>query len=263
METPYRAAGDIHVLPSSQEAPGFGVLPVNAFLIGDDRPVLVDTGLATEGEDFLATLWSMVEPEQLAWVFLTHDDRDHAGNLLAVLDAAPQAGLVMNYVALSKLQEEWSLPLDRVTVVNPGQVLDTGARRLSVLRPPVFDSPGTVGLYDPDTGVALTADAFGAYLPELVHDLSEVSGADLQSGFAEFNRLNHTWVSLVEPPTLDRALEDLRRLDPSLLLSSHGVLAHGRTTTLMEAMIEICTMEPFVAPGQDVFETLRDEMGSG
>lgn len=260
MESPYRATGDIHVLPSSEEAPGFGVLPVNAFLIADDRPVLVDTGLATEGDDFLTTLWSLVERDQLAWVFLTHDDRDHAGNLLRVLDAAPQAGLVLNYVALAKLQEEWSLPVDRVTVVNPGEVFDTGARRLGVLRPPVYDSPGTVGLHDPDTGVAITADAFGAYLPELVQDLSEVSDADLRSGFADFNRLNHPWVSLLERPTLERALSDLLRLDPELLLSSHGVLSHGHTTTLVRTMAEVCTMEPLVPPDQAAFESLREDM---
>ncbi len=262
MESPYRAEGDVHVLPSAQEAPGFGVLPVNAFLIRDQRPVLVDTGLAAEADDFLATLWSLVEPEDLAWVFLTHDDRDHAGNLLRILDAAPQAGLVMNYVALAKLQEEWSLPLDRVTVVNPGQRFDTGSRRLTVLRPPVYDSPGTVGLYDGGTGIALTADAFGTYLPEVVQDLAEVSDADLQSGFADFNRLNHPWVSLVEPPTLERALSELRQLHPGMLLSSHGVLSHGRTETLVQAMIEVCLMEPFVAPDQVEFEALND-VGDG
>jgi flavorubredoxin len=233
---------------------------VNAFLIADERPVLVDTGLATESDDFLATLWSLVEPEELAWVFLTHDDRDHAGNLLRVLDAAPEARLVMNYVALSKLQEEWSLPLDRVTVLNPGQSFDTGARRLAVLRPPVFDSPGTLGLYDPSTGVAITADAFGTYLPELVRDLRDVSDADLRSGFADFNRLNHPWVSLVEPPILQHSLSELLRFDPRLLLSSHGVLSHGRTETLVRAMVEVCTMDPLVAPDQAAFEGLREEM---
>lgn len=263
MEPPYPAAGDIHVLPSSQEAPGFGVLPVNAFLIADDRPVLVDTGLPTEGDDFMDVLWSKVEPERLAWVFLTHDDRDHAGNLLRVIEEAPQAGLVMNYVTLSKLSEEWSLPLDRVTVVNPGQRFHTGARQLMVLRPPIYDSPGTIGFYDPGTGVACTADAFGAYLPELVHELSEVSDDDLRSGFADFNRLNHPWVALVEQPRLGQALSELMRFDPRLLLSSHGPLAHGRTETLVQAMADICTMEPFVAPDQPTFEALREDMGGG
>ena len=263
MEAPYVAAGDVHVLASSQEAPGFGVLPVNAFLICDDQPVLVDTGLAPEGDAFLRTLWSLVEPEDLAWVFLTHDDRDHAGNLLRVIEAAPQARLVMNYVTLSKLSEEWSLPLERVRVVNPGQRFDTGARGLAVLRPPIYDSPGTVGLYDGRTGVAFTADAFGTYLPDLVQDLSDVSDADLRSGFADFNRLNHPWVSLLETANLEASVSGLLGLDPALLMSSHGVLAHGRTATLARAMLETCTMPPFVAPDQAAFEALREEMEGG
>lgn len=261
MEPPYRAAGDVHVLPSSEPAPGCGVLPVNAYLIRDQRPVLVDTGLAPEREDFLATLWSLIDPDDLAWVFLTHDDRDHAGNLLQVLEAAPKARLVMNYVALSKLQEEWSLPLDRVVVVNPGDRFATGARELFVLRPPIYDSPGTVGVYDHASDVVFTADAFGTYLPELVHDLSEVSADDLRSGLADFNRANHPWVTLVDEPKFEQALAELRRIEPSVLLSSHGVLARGRTSALLHAMVDICNMEPFVPPDQETFQALKADMG--
>lgn len=261
METPYRVGGGVHVLPSAEGAPGYGVLPVNTYLIRDACPVLIDTGLATEAEEFLSTLWSLVAPEELAWIFLTHDDRDHAGNLLRVLEAAPQARLCLNYVALSKLLEEWTIPLDRVTVVNPGERFSTGARELLVLRPPVYDSPGTVGLYDVDTDVAFTADAFGTYLPELVDDLSDVSDEDLRSGFVDFNRANHPWVTLVDRPKLEEGLMELRRIDPLVLLSSHGVLARGRTQRLLDAMIEVCGMEPFVAPDQGTFETLKQEMG--
>jgi hypothetical protein len=46
MNEPYAVTGDVYVLPSSEAAPGYGVLPVNAFLIADDAPVLVDTGEA-------------------------------------------------------------------------------------------------------------------------------------------------------------------------------------------------------------------------
>ena len=261
MEPPYRAAADVHVIASSEPAPGYGVLPVNAFLIRDDRPVLVDTGLALESDDFMGALWSLVEPDQLAWIFLTHDDRDHAGNLLRVLEAAPQAGLVMNYMALAKLQEEWTLPVDRVTVVNPGQRFATGSRDLAVFRPPVFDSPGTVALYDADSDVVFTVDAFGTYLPELVHDISEVSEADLRTGLADFNRANHPWVSLAERPAFETALAELRRMDPRVLLSSHGVFAEGRTDALLRAMGGIRTMEPWVPPDQPAFEALREEMG--
>ena len=247
MQDPYRVIGDIHVLPSSQAAPGHGVQPVNAYLIGDDAPVLVDTGLAADREDLLDSLWSLLDPEELAWVFLTHEDADHAGNLTAVLEAAPGTRLVTNYTTVGKLLEASSLPLDRVVVVNPGQRLP-GARELVVLRPPVYDSPGTIGLHDADTGAVFTVDAFGTYLPELVARLEDVPEQEAISGLVDFNRANHPWTALADSAKFDEALATVDRLGPSVLLSSHGVPATGRTQALIEAMATLPTMAPYVPP---------------
>ena len=261
MNEPYVALGDIHVLPTSQAAPGHGVLPVNAFVIRDRAPVLIDTGLASEEDRFLERLWSLVDPGDLRWVFLTHEDRDHAGNLLAVLDAAGQARLVTNYVTVGKLLEGFSVPLDRIVVVNPGQRFSTTERELEVLRPPLFDASGTVGLSDPTTGAVFTVDAFGTYLPELVENLDDVPPAEASAGLADFNRANHPWAELVDEGRFERALDGLRRLQPTLLLSSHGVLAPGRTDELLRSLAELPAMGPYVPPDQERFEALRPEMG--
>lgn len=37
---------------------------------------------------------SFVRADQVRWVFLSHDDHDHVGNLLEVLDQCPNATLV-------------------------------------------------------------------------------------------------------------------------------------------------------------------------
>jgi flavorubredoxin len=262
LEEPYVAIGDMHVLPSSEAAPGYGVLPVNAFLIGGDEPVLVDTCLPSERDELLASLWSLVEPGDLRWIFLTHEDADHAGNLLAVLEAAPEARLVTNYVTVGKLREGLpSIPIDRVVVVNPGQPFPGTERGLRVVRPPVYDAPGTVGLHDPVTGAVLTVDAFGTYLPELVDDLGDVPEGDARSGFEDFNRANHPWVTVADPTRFDRSLGELRRLDPTLLLSSHGVPARGRTEALLYAMARLPQMQPYEPPDQAQFEDLKEEMG--
>jgi flavorubredoxin len=262
MEDPFVVAGDVHVLASSETAPGYGVLPVNAYLIGGDDPVLVDTGLPSESEEFLEALWSLVEPEDLRWVFLTHEDPDHAGNLLAVLEAAPDARLVTNYVTVGKLREGLpSVPIERVVVVNPGEPFPGTGRGLRVVRPPVYDAPGTIGLHDPVTGVVLTVDAFGTYLPELVDDLGDVPEDDARSGFEDFNRANHPWVTVADRARFDRSLAELRRLDPILLLSSHGVPARGRTDDLLDAMARLPRMDPYEPPDQQQFEELREEMG--
>lgn len=249
------------VLPSSQAAPGHGVLPVNAYVIGDRDPLLVDTGQPTERDDFLERLWSVVEPEDLSAVFLTHEDHDHAGNLLPILEAAPRARLVTNYVTVGKLLEAWTIPLDRVAVVNPGETVPGLDRELVVLRPPAYDSPGTVGLHDARTGAVFTVDAFGTYLRELVAGLDDVPEDEALAGLVEFNRANHPWTAVADRDRFREAVAALGRLEPSVLLSSHGVPAVERAPALLEAMARLPTMEPYVPPAQHRFEQLRSEMG--
>ena len=234
---------------------------MNAYVIGDRDPVLVDTGLPTEGDDFLARLWSVVEPQDLSSVFLTHEDHDHAGNLLAVLEAAPRARLVTNYVTVSKLLEAGSLPLDRIVVVNPGERVPGTDRELVVLRPPAYDSPGTVGLHDVATGAVFTVDAFGTYLPELVDRLEDVPEDDALTGLVDFNRMNHPWTALADADRFGQAVAALGRLEPTMLLSSHGVPAVDRAPALLDAMARLPSMEPYVPPDHDRFEQLRPEMG--
>ena len=261
MQASYRAVGDVHVLPSSQASAGHGVLPVNAYLVLGRGPLLVDTGLADEGEELLKSVRSLVDPEDLSGVFLTHEDADHAGNLLRFMEAAPNARLITNYVTVTKLLESTSVPLDRVVVVNPGQRVPGVDGNLVAIRPPVYDAPGTVGLYDGDTGAMFTVDAFGTYLPEMVEEVWDAGESEVMAGLFDFNRFNHPWVALADPARFLKELEDLRRLRPALLLSSHGVPTRHRIDSLFDAMARLPAMEPLVPPDQARFEELRPEMG--
>lgn len=236
------------------------MLPVNAYLLTGTAPVLVDTGLAADRQELLDALWSLVDPEDLAAVFLTHDDADHAGNLGPVLDAARQCRLVANYVTVSKLLEHSDVPLDRIAVVNPGERLPGIDRDLRVFRPIVYDSPGTIGLRDADTRAVLTVDAFGTYLPQMVPDLHAVDDRDIVSGLTDFNRVNHPWISIADRTWFAEALDDLAGLEPSVLLSSHGVLPGDKVDLLLETMASVPTMPPYVPPDQAEFEELRAEM---
>ena len=51
MITTYKAAPDIDVLTSSFPIPGFGLVPINAFVLHGPEPVLVDTGAVVEREE--------------------------------------------------------------------------------------------------------------------------------------------------------------------------------------------------------------------
>src|SRR5206468_11221255 len=85
--TPYEIAPDTFVVPWSLHAPPVGEFCINSMVIRGAEPVIVDTGAPANRAAWLESVFSLVEPEDVRWIFLSHDDRDHAGNLLQVLDA--------------------------------------------------------------------------------------------------------------------------------------------------------------------------------
>ncbi len=166
-------------------------------------------------------------------------------------------------MTVGKLLEAWSIPLDRVMVVNPGEWFSTGERRVLVVRPPAYDASGTVGLWDPATRAVFTVDAFGTYLPALVADLSELGDEEVSAGLTTFNRANHPWTTLADAAKFRHVLDELRQVGLELILSSHSLPTASRTELLFAAMATLPELEPFVPPDQSRFEELRGEMGGG
>ncbi|AOS64620.1 MBL fold metallo-hydrolase [Actinoalloteichus hymeniacidonis] len=247
----YRAAPDVHVLPSHLPLGGLGLLPVNAFLITGSEPVLIDTGLAVDRAHFENALWSLVDPRDLRWIFITHDDRDHCGNLKEVLMAAPQATVITNALSVSRLGEEWDVPRHRVRTVNPGRTIELGNRGFSLLRPPSYDSPSTIGVYDHRSTALFTADSFGTVLPEMVEDSRDADRDEFLQGMALFTRANAPWTALADQAKWDRSLDEIRRLGPATVLSSHSPTAHDRTQELIETVLAVPSMDPWL-PEEDL-----------
>jgi flavorubredoxin len=90
MDIPFSPIQDLVVLPSFEPVPGLGILPVNRFLTRGSELILVDTGVATERAAFLDALDTVMDPRDLRWILLTHEDADHAGALEALLERAPR-----------------------------------------------------------------------------------------------------------------------------------------------------------------------------
>ncbi|MEJ2683262.1 MAG: MBL fold metallo-hydrolase [Candidatus Sulfobium sp.] len=93
MDKPHQVMPGIEILPAHFPIPGAGFLPVNAFVIKAEEPVLVDTGMGIDSGEFMKALESVIDPHDLRWVWLTHDDADHTGNIRKVFEAAPARGL--------------------------------------------------------------------------------------------------------------------------------------------------------------------------
>lgn len=260
MDKPYQAASDVYVLPTHLPLPGAGVIIVNAFLILAEEPVLVDTGLGTDRAEFLNALRSVIDPGDLRWIWLTHDDSDHTGSLQEILELAPQARLATNAIAALRMSTAWPVPLDRVQAVNPGATIDVGDRTLTAIRPPLFDNPMSTDLYDSRTGALFAVDSFGALLPEPVQDAADIPEDDLARGLVAWANMDSPWAHLVDDGKFDEILGRVRHLAPTMIFSSHLPPARGSTEWLLQLVGSVPKAAPFVFPNQAVFQEMLAQM---
>lgn len=205
---------------------GEGVAPVlaavNSLVIRGAEPVVVDTGFAANRERFLADVFGLVEPENLRWVVLSHDDVDHVGNVGALLEAAPHATLVASRDMGERLGPTLEVPEARVRWAEDGDVLDVGDRGLALVRPPLFDSPTTRGVFDPTTGVYWAADAFGAPMSHLVTHADRLDRRFWVEGMAAYHRRLVPWHDLLDVAAYQRAVDRVEALGIRAIASGHG-----------------------------------------
>src|SRR4029450_2133823 len=98
--------GDVTVLNDQLEVPGIGFLPVNAYVLHAQQPVVVDTGIGLPDRDFVSVRSRVIDPTALRWIWRTHPDRDHTGGFFALLDAAPRARLVTTFTGVGIMSFE-------------------------------------------------------------------------------------------------------------------------------------------------------------
>jgi flavorubredoxin len=263
MDKPYQVKPDIQVLPAHFSVPGAGFLPVNAFVIKAKEPVLVDTGMGIDSEDFMKALRSIIDPQDLKWVWLTHDDADHTGSLQKVLEAAPNARLAAYSLAVLRMSTAWSVPMNRVYWLNPGDSIRVGDRKLTAVRPPLFDNPTTIGVYDDKSEAFFSADCFGAIIPTPVQSTDDIAEGDLAQGMAGWASLDNPWVHLVKPSEFSQTLDRIRQIAPKMILSAHLPPATGKTEQFLELLATVPPSNPSIAPNQTALEQMLAQKGDG
>lgn len=256
MDNPYKVISDTEVIPAHFPIPGAGFLPVNAFVIKAKEPVLVDTGMGVASVEFMKALESVIDPRELRWIWLTHDDADHTGSIQKVLETAPNARLVANSLAVLRLSTAWSVPMHRVYWLNPEESISAGDRTLTAVRPPLFDNPTTIGIYDNRSETLFSADCFGAIIPAPVQNIDDVSEGDLAQGMISWASADSPWLHMVDPKVFGEALDKIRKIAPKNILSGHMLPAQGKTEKFLEYLSKVPTSKPFVTPNQTALEQI-------
>lgn len=254
---PHRVARDTWLIPNLAPVGPDVYLPVNSMVILGQEPIVVDTGAPIHTDSWFSQVFSLVDPEEVRWIYLSHDDGDHMGSLHRLLELAPNATLVVNFFITERLALEQALPLERMIWLGPGDHLDAGDRRLHLIVPPIFDGPTTRALYDESTSVLWAVDSFAAMAPGAVFDVTDLPPDLYRETFAQLNSLVSPWHQWLDPTRYARHVATVENLRPRAVASAHGPVLTGAAITDAFARVRAMAGQPIVEPpGQALLDEL-------
>ena len=254
----FTATPGVDVITTTAAIPALGSIAINAFVLHGAEPVLVDTGTVAGAPEFMNALASVIDPAELRWIWLTHTDFDHIGSLIALLQANPKLRVITSFLGVGIMGlSSAPLPMDRVYLVNPGQTVTVGDRRLTAVRPPVFDNPITTGFVDDRSGTLFSSDCFGALLPAVPQDAADLDTDALQAGQVLWATIDSPWVHRVDRSAFAHTLDRLRTIEPTMVCSSHLPPAPGAMLDLfVESLAMAPGADPFVGPDHAALEAM-------
>src|SRR4051812_6407455 len=103
---------DTWLIPTLAVEPSGAYIGVHSLVIRGAEPVIVDTGSELVRDAWMSQVFSVVEPEDVRWIVLSHDDHDHLGNLAPMLERCPNATLVASFLITGRLSGDIELPIE-------------------------------------------------------------------------------------------------------------------------------------------------------
>lgn len=207
----------------STYVPEFGI-QFNQFLLRDDEPFLMHTGMRRMFPATLEAVSRVIDPASLRWIGYSHFEPDECGALNEWFGVAPNATPVCSTVGAMVMLGDFS---DRpARPLADDELLETGRRRLRFVSTPHLPHGWDAGLFFEETGRTLFCSDL-LFQPgnaeALNHD--DIVGPAIE---AMHNAL-HGPMAKDMPYTRDtrRLLDRLAALEPRTLAVMHGASFHG------------------------------------
>ena len=109
-------------------------------LLNDGNPILIDCGSHVHRDSVMQQLDEVLKGATPEYIFLTHSELPHAGNIAAVAERWPDIKVIVSNVMLPYIEVLPVVPLEQITQVVPGTKIEFPTRCLLYTSPSPRDS---------------------------------------------------------------------------------------------------------------------------
>ena len=193
----------------------------NAYLVLDEKTVLLDTVDKAVGERFFENLEFALAGRPLDYVVVNHMEPDHCATLGELLRRWPGAQVVANAKTVPMVSQFFDCDIsNRAVVVKEGDTLCTGRHTFTFLMAPMVHWPEVLMTYDETDKLLLTADAFGTF--GALNGALFADEVDFHRDYLDEARRYYTNIVGKYGAQVQAVLKKAGGLDIQMLLPLHG-----------------------------------------
>jgi len=206
----------------------------NAYLILDEKNVLVDTVKAPFYLEMLGRISEVIDPAKIDIVVSNHVEMDHSGSLLQIVERIGSPLVVTSERGKKGLEKHYQQPW-KFRTVKSGETLSIGHRTLAFVEAPMLHWPDSMFTYIKEDQVLLPNDAFGQHFASCQRFEDEV-GDDVMRHAAKYYA-NILWP--LAPLILKKVDEVVKMGIPiDMIAPSHGLIWRKDPNRIIQAYVE-------------------------
>ena len=206
----------------------------NAYLILDEKNVLVDTVKAPFYLEMLGRISEIIDPAKIDIVISNHVEMDHSGSLLQIIERIGSPLVVTSERGKKGLEKHYEQSW-RFKTVKSGDTLWIGHRTLAFVEAPMLHWPDSMFTYIKEDQLLLPNDAFGQHFASSQRFEDEV-GNEVMRHAAKYYA-NILWP--LAPLILKKVDEVVKMGIPiDMIAPSHGLIWRKDPDRIIQAYVE-------------------------
>jgi flavorubredoxin len=229
----------------------------NAYLILDEKIVLVDTVYGPFAAEMIERIREIVDPAKIDYIVVNHVETDHSGALPEILKLCPEAKLLGTAKCKEGLSKHYYGKWDFQTV-KTGDKLKTGKRTLSFIEAPMVHWPDSMFTYCPEEKLLLPNDAFGQHYSAAERFDDEVDSAILMDEAVKY------YANILWPlgSIILRKIEEIKKMNIpiDMIAPSHGIIWRKDPGKIINAYVSWAKNET-IPKAVVIYETMWGSTG--
>ena len=209
----------------------------NAYLIQEEKTVLIDTVWKPHSTDFIDNLKKEIDLNSIDFIVANHGEVDHSGSLPALMEIIPNTPIYCTANGVKSLVGQYHHPEWNFNVVKTGDSVDIGnGKQLVFVEMRMLHWPDSMATYMTGDNILFSNDAFGQHfaVEELFNDRADQC--------LLWEEAMKYYANILNPfsPLVKKKIEEVLalKLPIDIIAPSHGVIWRDNPTQIVEKYYE-------------------------